>query len=212
MKKNKYAQSVVFLLNTVLIVLGLVMVYILYTFAARIIKHDYTTTNLRKIEISLPPKEWDFKTKNYLMITGSNPDAYLRYVHGEFETHNSPISLFVFVHLYDLWLFAGFFAVAYLLRKFIKAISKDNIFTISNIKTLKLLSFIIILVPIVDQIMQNFILFPLIKDLIFESGTRVAMPQNIYTSIAIVVGCIILAITKIIETGIKLKEENDLTV
>jgi hypothetical protein len=211
MKKSYYTKYAVQILNILLAINVVIMANILYNFVSRAVNRDFTTTNSRKIQIALVPKEFDSKTKNYLMIEGSNPDAYLRNVHGEFETHNSPIGLFVFVHLYDLAFWGILFLLGFYFRKFFKSVSEGKYFNSSNIKILKLISFIIMIAPIADFICKQMLFF-LLDSLNFKNGTRVALGNDYGLIYALLIGYFLFAIAKIIEDGIKLKEENDLTV
>ncbi len=107
----------------------------------------------------------------------------------------------------------------YLLRKIIKNVYEGNHFDIANVKNMRLIALLMIIVPHVQVLLQNIIIAALPKGLIIDGmkvSTILAGPINIFpVSVMpeyILFGLIVFVFAEVFKEGKHLKEENDLTV
>ena len=107
----------------------------------------------------------------------------------------------------------------YLLRKIIKNVYEGNHFDIANVKNMRLIALLMIIVPHVQVLLQNIIIAAMPKGLIIDGmkvSTILAGPINIFpVSVMpeyIVFGLIVFVFAEVFKEGKHLKEENELTV
>ncbi len=107
----------------------------------------------------------------------------------------------------------------YLLRKIIKNVYEGNHFDITNVKNMRLIALLIIIVPHVQVLLQNIIIAAMPKGLIIDGmkvSTVLAGPINIFpVSVMpeyILFGLIVFVFAEVFKEGKHLKEENELTV
>lgn len=107
----------------------------------------------------------------------------------------------------------------FLLRKIIKNVYEGNHFDITNVKNMRLIALLIIIVPHVQVLLQNIIIASMPKELIIDGmkvSTVLAGPINIFPVSVIpeyiLFGLIVFVFAEVFKEGKHLKEENELTV
>lgn len=234
-KTTDCTKVALYLATFFMVISAVTVAGILGIFVYRLSTGDRTTGNLRQIQVELHPN-WrnpsstDFAKKDkvnnntrpdefYPSGTGGHnipPPKYDGYTYsnaGELVTYNSPMPLFVFVHLWDAASFAFLTLILYLLRKFLLTIKADNPFTLENIKILSIISQLIIWVPLFDTIVLRNAFNLMLRNLRFRDGLVASYSGSTVSQFGILfAGFICYAIIIAFEKGLKLKEENDLTV
>lgn len=122
-------------------------------------------------------------------------------------------------NLVPILIFGSWTYGIYLLRKIIKNVHQGDHFVSANVKNMRIIALLIMLVPHVQVLLQNIIVKSLPQNLIIE-GMRVsrisAGPVNIFSFSLIpdyiLLGFIIFVFAEVFKEGKNLKEENDLTV
>ncbi len=122
-------------------------------------------------------------------------------------------------NLVPILIFGSWTYGIYLLRKIIKNVHQGDHFVSANVKNMRIIALLIMLVPHVQVLLQNIIVNSLPQNLIIE-GMRVsrisARPVNIFSFSLIpdyiLLGFIIFVFAEVFKEGKNLKEENDLTV
>ncbi len=122
-------------------------------------------------------------------------------------------------NLVPILIFGSWTYGIYLLRKIIKNVHQGDHFVSANVKNMRIIALLIMLVPHVQVLLQNIIVNSLPQNLIIE-GMRVsrisAGPVNIFSFSLIpdyiLLGFIIFVFAEVFKEGKNLKEENDLTV
>jgi len=107
----------------------------------------------------------------------------------------------------------------FLLRKIIKNVYEGNHFDITNVKNMRLIALLMIIVPHVQVLLQNIIIAVMPKGLIIDGmkvSTVLAGPINIFPESVmpeyILFGLIVFVFAEVFKEGKHLKEENELTV
>jgi hypothetical protein len=107
----------------------------------------------------------------------------------------------------------------FLFRKVIKNVHEGNHFLKENVKYIRIIALLVIIVPHVQVLLKNLIIDSLPKNLVlngFELGKVLVGPVNIFSfSIVpdyILLGLLLLIFADVFKVGNRLKEDNDLTV
>jgi hypothetical protein len=114
--------------------------------------------------------------------------------------------------LYNLviWLLIAY--ILYLLLKIIRTTLNGNPFVMQNVIRLRIIGFIIMVAPSALHSISTFFVNHFIQNIKMENIKLSASDGGPTTVIGIFVGLIFIALQEVFRTGIKLKEENELTV
>ena len=107
----------------------------------------------------------------------------------------------------------------YLLRKIIRNVDLDNHFASENVKYMRIIGWMVIIVPHIKILLQNIIIGSIpFKTVIngMEIHRRISGPVQIFSFAlvpeVIVIGLLVFVFAEVFKAGKNLKEENDLTV
>lgn len=226
MKKGatkNYFGSAEFLATIFMAVCFFVFLGIALSFITGLLAKNYTVTYYRTINVTIDlpsngtmfgPMKDKVSDADYLNPDSEYWNGYISPLAGSFHLKNAPLPLFVFIHFWDAFTFAFLFWIFYLVRKFVVSLKMELMFTQDNIKLLKILGLAVFFAPIVDMFVLAFILPRLLNRVSFYGRHWiVSYQQDYYLYFGIILlGYFILSITSVFEKGLKLKEENDLTV
>lgn len=123
---------------------------------------------------------------------------------------NMPV--FICSNLIPISVYASLLAVVFLIRKIIGTIHKGNPFTVKNGNRIRIISLLIIFVPLFVALLRYIIKVNLPDDLAIN-GMGIAMHAFRFDFMTtLTLGLIVMAIGEVFVAGAKLKQENDLTV
>jgi hypothetical protein len=134
-----------------------------------------------------------------------------------FDSTSSSTKLFLFSMALLRMIY--FFVILYLLRKFIHSLKTNDTFTLSNVKYLTTIGVMLLLIEplywlgkvlVRNWVENNFMLTFIEKPTSFKIGF--ALGSGDFLSNWIVVGLLVLVISEVFKQGLRIKEENDLTV
>jgi hypothetical protein len=148
-----------------------------------------------------------------------NNDYLIGGIQGRLTILNQTTLMMILNNLIPILIFGSWTYGIYLFRKIIKNVHEGNHFASSNVKNMRIIALLIMIVPHIQVLLQNIIVNSLPQNLIIE-GMRVsrilAGPVNIFSFSLIpdyiLLGLIIFVFAEVFKEGKNLKEENDLTV
>lgn len=148
-----------------------------------------------------------------------NNNYLLGGIQGKLTILNQAPLVIILNNLIPILIFGSLTYSIYLLRKIIKNVHEGNHFASSNVKNMRIIALLIMIVPHIQVLLQNIIVNSLPQDLIID-GMKVsrilAGPVNIFSFSLIpdyiLLGLIIFVFAEVFKEGENLKEENDLTV
>ncbi|MBI3124268.1 MAG: DUF2975 domain-containing protein [Ignavibacteriales bacterium] len=116
-----------------------------------------------------------------------------------------------------IWLTITF--AIYLSRRIIKNVSEGNHFASENLRNMRIIAYLVIIIPHVQVFLENIVIASLPRDLIVN-GMKIGKifygPVNIFNFSVmpgyIFAGIMFLVFAEVFKVGNKLKQENDLTV
>ncbi len=148
-----------------------------------------------------------------------NSDYLIGGIQGRLTILNQTTLLMLMNSLIPILIFGSWTYGIFLLRKIIKNVHEGNHFASANVKNMRIIALIMMIVPHVQVLLQNIIVNSLPKNLIID-GMKVskilAGPVNIFSFSLIpdyiLLGLIIFVFAEVFKEGTNLKQENDLTV
>jgi len=148
-----------------------------------------------------------------------NNDFLIGGIEGRLTMLNQTKLIMILNSLIPILIFGSWSYGIYLLRKIIKNVHEGNHFASSNVKNMRIIALLMMIVPHVQVLLQNVIVNSLPQNLIID-GMKVsrilAGPINIFNFSVIpeyiLLGLIIFVFAEVFKEGKNLKEENDLTV
>lgn len=148
-----------------------------------------------------------------------NSDYLIGGIQGRLTILNQTTPMMILNNLIPILIFGSWTYGIYLFRKIIKNVHDGNHFASSNVKKMRIIALLIMIVPHIQVLLQNIIVNSLPQNLIIE-GMRVSRiltgPVNIFSFSLIpdyiLLGLIIFVFAEVFKEGKNLKEENDLTV
>lgn len=146
-------------------------------------------------------------------------DYFITGLQGKLTIHNQTTLLIVMNNFIPILIFGSWSFGIYLLRKIIKNVYEGDHFVHANVKNMRIIALLLMIVPHIQVLLQNVIVNSLPPNLIVE-GMKVsrilAGPVNIFSFSLIpdyiLLGLIIFVFAEVFKEGKNLKEENDLTV
>ncbi len=148
-----------------------------------------------------------------------NNDYLIGGLQGRLTILNQTTLLMILNNMIPILIFGSWTYGIYLLRKIIKSVHEGNHFASVNVKNMRIIALLMMIVPHIQVLFQNIIVNSLPQNLIIE-GMKVsrilAGPINIFSFSVIpdyiLLGLIIFVFAEVFKEGKNLKEENDLTV
>ncbi len=205
---NNYPKSALNLAN-VLLFLSCFMIFIVSVlFIYHLSTANDSSYSLRGIEVSVHPAKWDFdKMKNTPL-----PSVYVSGRRGDLEMKHSSFQVFLLFFLYDLIFFVAIALAFYLFRKLFQNILNGELYSDRNIKLIYKIGWILIITPVIDYIILTSLDIVTVKllppgDQVFEIIRLSSFRCSVF-----VAGFFLLGLLKVLERGLELKQENDLTV
>ncbi len=149
----------------------------------------------------------------------ANGDFLLTGIQGTITAPHLSTVLMILNNLIPIMVLGSWAYGIYLIRKIIKNVYEGKHFMSVNVKYMRTVAFLIIIIPHIHALLQNIIVSSLPKDLVVE-GMKVsrilAGPVNVFSFSLIpeyvLVGLIVFVFSEVFKQGNILKEENDLTV
>ena len=139
--------------------------------------------------------------------------GYIKYCQGSLILQPSSYKVELFFSIYNLILNISIFFVLYLIIKIIHSVIKGNPFHPKNGSRLKIISAIVIFIPLILQYSVNSMINGVIGNLSF---TGITLHSEITGRSTIIVsifsGILLFIISEVFRIGTSLKEENELTV
>jgi hypothetical protein len=140
-------------------------------------------------------------------------------IRGRLTILNQTTLLMILNNLVPTLIFGSWTYGIFLLRKIIKNVHEGNHFVSSNVKNMRIIALIMMIVPHIQVLLQNIFVNSLPQNLIID-GMKVsrvlAGPINIFNFSLIpdyiLLGLIIFVFAEVFKEGENLKQENDLTV
>jgi hypothetical protein len=120
--------------------------------------------------------------------------------------------------------FAYIFLIIFILRKFVHSLNDENPFTLQNVKRLQIIGILLLLIEPLLWIMRYFLtelVESYVTHTIFTLGSIAGkvgywvgfnIASGVFLSSWITVGFIVLVIAEVFRQGLKMKEEQDLTI
>ena len=149
----------------------------------------------------------------------ANGDFLLTGIQGTITAPHLSTVLMILNNLIPIMVLGSWAYGIYLIRKIIKNVYEGKHFMSVNVKYMRTIALLIIIIPHLQALLQNIIVSSLPKDLVVE-GMKVsrilAGPVNVFSFSLIpeyvLVGLIVFVFSEVFKQGNILKEENDLTV
>ena len=149
----------------------------------------------------------------------ANGDFLLTGIQGRITALHQSTVLMILNNLIPIMVLGSWAYGIYLIRKIIKNVHEGKHFMSVNVKYMRTIALLIIIIPHLQALLQNIIVSSLPKDLVVE-GMKVsrilAGPVNVFSFSLIpeyvLVGLIVFVFSEVFKQGNILKEENDLTV
>jgi hypothetical protein len=201
--------------NVLSIVLGMAVAVTIYMIIAPLILSMlYSTLNDgASVKVALSNNAG----KSYLEAQG-NKYTLLGF-EGTLLVKNPNGMISIMGYLAPLWFFIPITYGVYLLRKIIKNVYLKNHFAAENVKNIRIIALVVILIPHIHAIYQNIIYNSIQKNLLIDTWRiEKKLPGLInifYVSVLpeyIFYGFLIFIFSYVFVQGKKLQEENDLTV
>jgi hypothetical protein len=114
------------------------------------------------------------------------------------------------------------FSIIFILRRFVHSLDKQNPFIIQNVKRLQVIGFLLLLIEplrwiaryFLTQLLDNYFIHTFHRGFVERFGYSIGfnLASVGYISSWITVGLIVLVIAEVFRQGLKMKEEQDLTI
>ena len=140
------------------------------------------------------------------------PDKMRIYnVSGSLLFYDPSLGIKIYSGMYNvvIWVFIAY--ILYLLLKIVRTTLDGNPFVMINVVRLRIISLVIMLTPLTLQSISNFFLNSFIGTIKMEN-IKLSASGGPMPLIGIFIGLIFAVLQEVFRTGIKLKEENELTV
>jgi hypothetical protein len=149
----------------------------------------------------------------------ANNDYLIGGIQGRLTILNQNTRIMILNNLIPILIFGSLTYGIFLLRKVIKNVHEGNHFASVNVKNMRIIALLFLIVPHIQVLIQNIILSSLPQNLIIE-GMKVsrilAGPINIFAFSLIpdyiLLSLIVFVFAEVFKEGENLKQENDLTV
>lgn len=138
-------------------------------------------------------------------------DASLALDSGKLTFNHQSSKQIIGFNLVFMWLgFSISLTITYLLRRLFKSLTQNNPFIVENAQRLRLISFLIMLIPVTSFAHDAVVNWFLKQNFLLDgSGIRSHLSIDLKT---LFVGLVVLVIAEIFRVGARLKEEQELTV
>lgn len=131
---------------------------------------------------------------------------------GILTVYEPGMAIFICSNLIPISVYASLLVIVFMIRKIIGTIQSGNPFTVKNGNRIRIISLLIIFVPLFAALLRYIIKLSLPENLTIN-GMGIAMHAFRFDFMStLTVGLIVMAIGEVFIAGAKLKEENELTV
>lgn len=165
----------------------------------------FLPTSPNGMEVTLNPNEvevWTDQSSKYSVFG----------IEGILTVFEPNMPVFICSNLIPISVYASLLAIVFMIRKIIGTIHKGNPFTVKNGNRIRIISLLIIFVPLFVALLRYIIKVNLPDDLAIN-GMGIAMHAFRFDFMTtLTLGLIVMAIGEVFVAGAKLKQENDLTV
>ena len=146
------------------------------------------------------------------VLTNTANNIFITDLNGSLLFFKQSIWLKLYSGLYPALIWTSVFFICFLLLKIIKTTIDGNPFVMKNVIRLRIIGLLILLTPIVLNFIYSFYVDSLIKDIKMGNLTFSTKDFGPIEYIGIFVGLIFAVLQEVFRVGIKIKEENELTV
>ncbi|MBI1937215.1 MAG: DUF2975 domain-containing protein [Ignavibacteriales bacterium] len=157
------------------------------------------------MEVTLNPNEvevWTDQSSKYSVFG----------IEGILTVYEPNMPVFICSNLIPISVYASLLVIVFLIRKIIGTINRGSPFTVKNGNRIRIISMLIIFVPLFVVLLRYIIKLSLPADLTIN-GMGIAMHAFRFDFIStLTLGLIVMAIGEVFVAGAKLKEENGLMV
>lgn len=166
---------------------------------------EFFPTNVLGMEVSMYPEEievWKDQTSKYSVFG----------IEGILTVYEPNAAVFICSNLIPISLYVSLLVIVILIRKIIGTIHVGNPFTKENGIRIRIISMLIIFLPVWIVLLRYIIKFNLPENLTIN-GMGIYMHAFRFDFIStLTIGLVVMAIGEVFITGAKLKEESELTV
>lgn len=166
---------------------------------------EFLPTNVLGMEVYMYPSEievWTDQSSKY-SVHG---------IEGILTVYEPDAAVFICSNLIPLSVYASLLIIVFLIRKIIGTIHMGNPFTKENGKRIRMISLLIIFMPVWITLLRYVVKLNLPEGLTIN-GMEISMHAFRFDFISVLtIGLIVLAIGEVFVAGAKLKEESELTV
>ncbi|MEW6195361.1 MAG: DUF2975 domain-containing protein [Bacteroidota bacterium] len=186
---------------------GLIAIILLQIglFLIGIFTPEFLPTHPIGMEVTMNPREvevWTDQSSKYSVFG----------IEGVLTIFEPSAVVFICSNLIPISLYVSLLVIVFLIRKIIGTIHSGNPFTIVNGKRIRIISLLIIFIPLFIALLRYVIKLNLPANLAIN-GMKITMHAFQFDFVStLTLGLIIMAIGEIFVAGAKLKEENELTV
>jgi len=152
-----------------------------------------------------------FMAPNHYLANQSK-DIYLVDLSGRLLFFKPSIGLQLYSGFYKIIIWGCLSLIIYLTRNIIKATVKGDPFVKENLKRIRIIGAIFMIVPFALQAWRNYLISSLISTINVENVRLTASNSNEIVLISLAAGLFFLALSEVFRIGASLKEENELTV
>ena len=136
--------------------------------------------------------------------------------HLNFTSRNTSVKIFMFLLVGAQFIYIFF--ILFVLRKFVLSLKVNSVFTIENVKRLRIVGMLLLLITpfqlvlkfIVRLWLENYLRLEFPTKLIRKLGYSIGIDSELWTWM--ISGLLILVIAEVFRQGIIMKEEQDLTI
>lgn len=157
------------------------------------------------MEVTMNPNEvevWTDQSSKYSVFG----------IEGILTVYEPNMPVFICSNLIPISVYASLLVIVFMIRKIIGTIQSENPFTVKNGNRIRIISLLIIFVPLFVALLRYIIKLSLPANLTIN-GMGIAMHAFRFDFMStLTVGLIVMAIGEVFIAGAKLKEENELTV
>ncbi|MBO3699239.1 DUF2975 domain-containing protein [Roseivirga sp. E12] len=211
MRWNRMITSVcVFLLQLIRVLIGVVAAFILGAFILGKLEAPLSVNLDDNYSLSPPMEQFaevTYKGERYTEIS-IRPTSY------RLELESLPISN-VYLIISMIVLLGAFYYLVHVLIKLLKSIEERQFFSLQNVKRIRIAGVMVICYSVLSWIYGYLVRYLLIDYLdikgVFHMSSRISTQSSFFNSY-LFLGLMILLVANAFEHGVKLKEEQELTI
>lgn len=201
----RFISITYFILNKLLVILALLAIVIILFYPY---KRFATGNVLVDVEVNLQKQGF-----NSIVKSSDSNYYYLSEPKGMLTIAPQNIWIYILANSKDILLFIASFIVVFELRKIVKSIKEEDVFTTDKSRIFRVVAIIVIILPPLVAL-HKALLFHYLPDDLIINGFRVLKPSLDIKPVihGVIWGVILLGLSDVFKQGRKIQEEVELTV